>query len=96
MATKKPTEIDEYAYLEINKRKKLIVNLAFIAITLGIMFILFEQMYLELHWVASVPGVLLIGSGALIVPISERWIYKPWQKTAQRYESTKISRVYKY
>ena len=89
-------EIDEYAYIEINKRKRFLINLSFIGITLGIMFIIFEQYYFELPWVASVPAICLIGACSLLVPISEKWVYKPWQKTAQKYEATKTSRIYKY
>lgn len=88
--------IDEYAYIEINKRKRLVATLSFLGITAGIMLILVEQKQLELNWVASVPGVTLIGLCSLLVPLSEKWVYKPWQKSPQKYEATKISKVYKY
>ena len=96
MANKNGSDIDQYAHLEINKRKRFIANLTLFAMTTGITIILFKQFQLELPWAASVPGILLIGASCLIVPLSERWIYKPWQKTAQKVESTRKSKVYKF
>ena len=88
--------IDQYAYIEINKRKKFFGLLAFIGITFGMGVVIFEQIFLGFPWVVSVPPICLIGASVLLVPIAEKWVYRPWQKTAQRNEATKIDRIYKY
>ena len=93
---KKKEMIDKYAYIEINKRMKFLGFLAFIGITFGIGVVIFEQIFLGFPWVVSVPPIFLIGASALMVPVAERWVYRPWQKTAQRNEATKIDRIYKY
>lgn len=93
---KKKPIVDEYAHIEINKNQRFIVRLAFIGFFAAFCSIIFVQMQSGLQWWVNLPFILLVGFSTLVISSSESWVYRPWQKTAQRVESTRVHKAYKY
>lgn len=92
--TSQTEKVDQYAYVEINKRKRLYVYIGLI-VSCGIYgLFMFEKMKLELTWTTIVVPTLIVGFLSTLIPMEERWIYKPWQKAPQKNEATKLTKPY--
>ena len=78
---------DVYSYIEINKTSKkafyLMMIIAFIATTTAFM----SYHTIKSHnWVVTVIPVIVSLFIVTSYPLYEKWIYKPWQVRAQKYE----------
>lgn len=88
--------VDEYAHIQIDKRQRMFVRAYFVMLCAVFCALIFYQMRHGLNWSVNVPTIIIAGLTTLIVQSSENWVYKPWQKTAQRVETTKVHKVYKF
>lgn len=87
---KTATKIDEYAHIEINKRRAWLIKMAFMASFAYFALLFYQLMSLDQNWLTKLPAVLIAGVLIALIPLAERWIYKPWQKTPQRNEASKM------
>lgn len=81
---KKPEEY--YSAIAINKTKRagflMSFSLLFTMMTLTIM----AKTLADGNWSQIILPIVLIGFPMILYPPVERWVYKPWQVRAQKYE----------
>jgi len=86
-ANKKEVPIDSfYSSIEINKNKRTSLAVGVLFFFLVFTSILFANISLKQDWALIVGPVLLCGGALVLIPMSEKWIYKPWQVKPQQYE----------
>src|SRR5690606_19630144 len=77
---------DYYAKLRIYKNRRR--ALPFI---LALCFVLFAGMIstcmkYDHHWMTVLGPVMIVGGLLALLPLTEEWIYTPWQSSSQKYE----------
>jgi hypothetical protein len=79
---------EDYFYSKIlvnkNKRTSLFVGVTFFFVLFT--FILFANINLSQSWTLIVGPIMLCAAAIVLIPISEEWVYKPWQVNPQKYE----------
>lgn len=75
-----------YSYLFVDRIKRIALYFVLIVTLIELNLYLFWSIFNQKHWLLIMPIAILIPSFLILVPLSEWWVYKPWQKSVQRCE----------
>lgn len=75
-----------YPRIQVNKNKRTSMMVGFCFFLVIFTFILFANISLSQSWTVVVGPILLCASAIVLIPLSEEWIYRPWQINPQKYE----------
>ena len=81
---------DFYVKLSILPSRRRVLYLICGVVFVAMAIIIFGDMQLNKHWSLMTLPIILLGLVITAVPMTEDWLYKPWQTMARRYERHQI------
>ena len=77
---------DVYSHLRINKTLQYSFGIILVATFILLTMFMFRAVALNHDWFAVGVFSTIICSFVICFPLTEEWVYKPWQKTSKKIE----------
>jgi hypothetical protein len=81
-----PKNENVYSYLLVNKTKLYSLGVLVSGLIVALSSFIFANMIYEVHWGLYAFPAILISAIVMLAPVSEDWVYKPWQRYPQQVE----------
>jgi hypothetical protein len=75
-----------YSKLLISKKKRFTLMLFCSAALIGVAYLIAVSIVSGNSWLRVMAPISLIGLVLISLPLTETWLYEPWQNAPQRYE----------
>ena len=75
-----------YSHLIVNKKSRFSLFIIVGVTTVITGYILANAINANITWTALLIPIAIIGTGLIAYPMTEHWVYEPWQNAPQKYE----------